>query len=168
MSITPPPPFNWIWKAKVTKKLKNFMWLIFKDRLNSRNLLRRRNYKIEGEDYKCVLCNLNLEETTYHLFFECPFSTSCWNFVGISWDHATSFFDTIQKAKMECQHQFFMEVFIISAWEIWKQRNAQIFRGTQASFQSWKTCFVDTVKLYLHRFKPPLSHSVSVWLNSLL
>nr|TKV93212.1 hypothetical protein SEVIR_9G211400v2 [Setaria viridis] len=102
------------------------------------------------ENYNCVLCSLDLEETTYHLIFECPFSTRCWNFVGISWDHAIRFSDTIQKARMECQHQFFMEVFVISAWEIWKQQNAQIFRGTQASFESWKSCFARTVKLHVH------------------
>jgi len=82
------------------------MWLIFKDRLNSRNLQRSYNF---------VLCSLNLEETIYHLFFECPFSARCRNFIGISWDHVISFFDTIQKAKVECQHQFFMELFIVAA-----------------------------------------------------
>ena len=56
-----------------------------------------------------MLCSLNLEETTYHLFFECPFSTRCSNFIGISWDHVISFFDTIQKAKVECQLRVFME-----------------------------------------------------------
>uniref|UniRef100_A0A0A9BWZ5 Reverse transcriptase zinc-binding domain-containing protein n=1 Tax=Arundo donax TaxID=35708 RepID=A0A0A9BWZ5_ARUDO len=141
------------------------MWLIFKDSLNSRSLLRRRNYKLEGDDYSCVLCNLNLEETTYHLFFECPFSTRCWNFVGIQWDHAAAFFDTIQIAKTACQHQFFMGILIITAWEIWKQRNAQIFRGTTASFQSWKQCFIHTVQLHVHRCKPALRDSFLAWLN---
>jgi hypothetical protein len=46
-----------------------------------------------------VLCNLNLEETTYHLFFECPFSTRCWNFVEISWDHVINF-DLTQNANI--------------------------------------------------------------------
>uniref|UniRef100_A0A0A9D7I7 Reverse transcriptase zinc-binding domain-containing protein n=1 Tax=Arundo donax TaxID=35708 RepID=A0A0A9D7I7_ARUDO len=130
------------------KKLKVFMWLIFKDRLNSRNLLKRRNYKIDGDNYNCVLCNLNLEEFTYHLFFECPFSTRCWNFIGIQWDHSLPFFDTIQTSRAACQHHFFMEVFIIAAWEIWKQRNAQIFRGTQATFQSWKQNFSHCTATY--------------------
>jgi hypothetical protein len=58
-TITPPTPFNWIWKAKVTKKLKIFMWLNFNERLNSRNLHRRRNYKIDGDNYSSVLCNID-------------------------------------------------------------------------------------------------------------
>lgn len=64
------------WKAKINEKTKIFMWLIFKERLYSKNLLRKRNYKIKEENYNCVLCSLNLEETTYHLIFECPQSDS--------------------------------------------------------------------------------------------
>jgi hypothetical protein len=48
--IEAPVPFNWIWKAKISKKIKNFVWLVFRDRINSRNLLRR-NFSIEGDDY---------------------------------------------------------------------------------------------------------------------
>jgi hypothetical protein len=55
-------------KKKVCKEKKIvFIWLIFVDRLNSRNLLRKSNYKIGG-NYNCVLGSLNTEETTCHLF----------------------------------------------------------------------------------------------------
>jgi hypothetical protein len=37
------------------------------------------------------------------------------------------FFDTIAKAKADCQHDFFV-IFAIAAWEIWRQRNDKIFR----------------------------------------
>jgi hypothetical protein len=81
-SIEVSKPFQWIWKSKVTKKLKIFIWLAFKYRINSRNILKRKNYRIE-DDYNCVLCNLNIEEYTYHLIFQCPFSARCWNYLGI-------------------------------------------------------------------------------------
>jgi hypothetical protein len=55
LPFRPPPPFKWIWKSKVSKKIKIFIWLLFRDRINSRNLLKRKNYKIEGEDYNCVV-----------------------------------------------------------------------------------------------------------------
>ena len=38
------------------------------------------------EDYSCVLCTTGHEETLFHLFFECPFSISCWNTIPISWN----------------------------------------------------------------------------------
>jgi hypothetical protein len=117
-SIEVPKPFQWIWKSKVTKKLKIFIWLVFRDRINSRNILKRKNYSIEGDDYNCVLCNLNIEEYTYHLIFQCPFSAWCWNYLGIHWDHNLYFFDTIQKTRNDNRLEFFMEVFLAVAWEI--------------------------------------------------
>jgi hypothetical protein len=111
------------------KKRKFFIWLVCRDRINSRNLLKRKKFKIEGDDYSCMLCNLDIEEYTYHLLFQCPFSDWCWNSLGIQWGHGLYFFDTIKKAKSEWQYGFFMEVFSIAAWEIWKQRNERIFRA---------------------------------------
>jgi hypothetical protein len=61
------------------------------------------------------------------------------------------FFDTIKKAKRECQHEFFMEVFTIAVWEISKQRDDLIFRDTPPSFHSWKVNFISSVKQQLYR-----------------
>jgi hypothetical protein len=68
-AIQAPALFKWIWKSKVSKKIKIFIWLLFRDRINSRNLLKRKNYKIEGDDYNYVLCSLDIEELSYHLIF---------------------------------------------------------------------------------------------------
>jgi hypothetical protein len=128
-STVAPTPFKWIWKSRVSKKIKIFIWLLFKDRINSRNLLRRKSYKIDGDDYSCPL-HLKCRRTIYHLIFQCPFSYECWDYLGISWDHSLLFFDTIQKAKQDFSNNLFMEIFSMAAWEIWKQRNGKIFRGT--------------------------------------
>lgn len=156
-------PFHWIWKTKVCKKIKVFIWL----RLNSRNLLRRKNYKVDdNDDFSCVFCPAP-EETTYHLFFQCPFSEICWNYLNIHWDHSTPFFQTIIKAKEQFNPTFFMEVFAVAAWEIWKHRNACIFRSGNISFEDWKTCFTSTLKLQLLRCKESERDIVCSWLNSL-
>jgi hypothetical protein len=144
-------PFKWIWRAKITTKLKIFIWLVFRDRINSRNLLKRKNYKVEGDDYSCVFCNLNIEEYTYHLLFQFPFSTACWNFLNIHWDHDFYFFDTIKNAREECQHDFFVEVFSVAAWEIWKKQNAKIFIAIALSFYSWRDNFFSTVRQQMYR-----------------
>jgi hypothetical protein len=41
-SIVAPTPFKWIWKSKVLKTIKIFIRLLFRDRINSKNLLRRK------------------------------------------------------------------------------------------------------------------------------
>jgi hypothetical protein len=45
-----------------------------------------KNYKIEGDDYNCVLCNLNIEEHTDHLFFQHPFLLELpWDNLGLQY-----------------------------------------------------------------------------------
>lgn len=58
-------------------KIKVFLWLLLADRLNTRDMLHRRHYNI-GSDLNCLLCG-GARETVEHLFFDCPFSVSCWN-----------------------------------------------------------------------------------------
>jgi hypothetical protein len=135
----------------MTKKLKFFIWLVFRDRINSKNLLKRKNFVIEGDDYSCVLCSTGVEELTYHLLFQCPFAERCWDLLNIHWDHNIPFFDTIQKSKSEWPFGYFMETFAIATWEIWKIRNNKIFRGDPLSFHAWKMNFSVSVKLQLFR-----------------
>jgi hypothetical protein len=42
-NVMPPPPFYWIWKAKCMPRIEFFTWLLLVDRLNTRDLLRRRH-----------------------------------------------------------------------------------------------------------------------------
>jgi hypothetical protein len=67
-------------------KHKFFFWLLLRDRLNTREMLRRKN--MELDDYSCVLCRQNAEECLFHLFFECHFSKWCWPFVKVQWNTA--------------------------------------------------------------------------------
>jgi hypothetical protein len=57
----PPRPFIWIWDSKCSNKIKVFSWLLMMDRLNVRNILIRKKYKLEGNDYSCPLCMRNRE-----------------------------------------------------------------------------------------------------------
>jgi hypothetical protein len=60
----------WVWKSDCIPTIKFFAWLLLNDRLNTRNILRRRKKFLE-EGYNCVLCQEEIEETSEHLFFEC-------------------------------------------------------------------------------------------------
>ena len=125
--VTPPSPFLWIWSSKCSNKLRVFTWLLLMDRLNTRNILRRKKHKLENDNFNCILCEGNYEETAYHLFFSCTFSQLCWESIGIFWNYIAIFFDMMQEARQHFQGRFFMEFFIISAWQIWKERNNFIF-----------------------------------------
>jgi hypothetical protein len=74
----PSAPFIWIWDSKCSNELRVFSWLPLMDRLNTRNILKRKKHKPEGNNYNCVLYNSNVEETAFHLFFSCTFERSWW------------------------------------------------------------------------------------------
>lgn len=78
------PLFQVVWKSKVTPRIKFFAWLILMDRLNTKNMLARRNFNVQPNSL-CVLCHDNQEETIDHLFFACSFAKRCWDKLGIVW-----------------------------------------------------------------------------------
>lgn len=137
LALQPPQPFKCIWKSKCSKKVKIFTWFLFMDTLNTRNILHRKGIQVQGNNYNCGLCQLQAEETTFHLFFECSFSTACWVHIVIEWDPSMEFFQMIQEAKRRCTTPNFMKIFIMAAWQIWKQRNRLIFDNMPPSLQSW-------------------------------
>jgi hypothetical protein len=162
-SIEAQLPFKWIRRSKITKKLKIFIWLVFRDRINPRNLLKGKNFNIQGGDYSCVLCNLHIEYT-YHLLFQCPFSTECWNF--LIFIEIMTYTSLMPLRREECQHDFFMEVFSSAAWKIWKQRNAKIFRAIAPSFHSWRDNFFSTVRHQMYRLSEDNRLKIHDWIST--
>jgi hypothetical protein len=52
------------------------------DRLNTRNLLKRKKFKMEGNNYNCIFYPSGIEETAFHLLFACPLIPSARNAGG--------------------------------------------------------------------------------------
>ena len=76
--------YIWLWKSKVTMNIEVFGWHLLPDRLNTKNMLKRRHYNI-GDDHVCVLCGQPIEETIEHMTFDCQFSAQCLLKLGITW-----------------------------------------------------------------------------------
>ena len=136
------------------------------DRLNTRVMLRRRNFNIQT-GVNCVLRALGLEDDIDLLLFGCPFALRCWHKLQIHWDLSLDIHDRILQAKDAFMLSFFMEIFLIAAWEIWKLRNAVIFERVHPTFHLWTMRFRDQVQLQLHRFKHDSASLVRTWLTSL-
>lgn len=168
LSIRPPQPFQWIWKSKCSKKIKIFTWLLFLDRLNTRNILRRKRMPVQGNNYNCQTCAPSTEETTFHLFFQCPFAVRCWRHIGVQWNTSMDFFEMIQQARKEATMPNFMEIFTIAAWNIWKQRNRLIFDNIVPTLHTWWEAFREEVQLQVHRTKPATRDNILTWLNQII
>jgi hypothetical protein len=54
--------------------------------------------------------------------------------------------------RQQFNSEFFMEIFMLGVWLIWKQRNNTIFNRDRATFQGWKRGFIDEALLQACRF----------------
>ena len=153
---------NSIWKSRSLPMLKVFAWLLMHDRLNTRDLMLRKNWHLNtGPD--CVLCDSAVIESRDHLFFECVFAQQCWNTLDIHWDCTLPFTDRFAQAKSSFVGPCFMEVVACAAWNIWK-RNDLIFQGQHASFGRWRVRFQSDLLLHRFRVKSALVQPLVDWL----
>lgn len=132
-------------------KIKVFGWLLFLDRVNTRDLLERKHCAPLNASDICPSCSTNARENREHLFFLCPFSSACWNKLGWCCDTTLQFHQMIQAQLAVVSHQCFMELFLIAAWNIWKERNGLIFQGIQPSVRNWLRNLKDDLSIHLIR-----------------
>ena len=161
-----PRTFSLIWKCQCTLRVRIFAWLILVDRLNTRVMLRRCNFHIQG-GYNCVFCHLGVDEDVDHLLFACPFAERCWRKLHVHWNLSLDIHARIMQARQASSYSFFMEIFLIAAWEIWKLRNAIIFYAARGSLNLWIVRFKEHVLLQSVRFSHDKEALVKSWISSL-
>lgn len=160
------PLFKWLWTGGNLGKHKFFFWLLLMDRLNTRNLLRRKNRHLE--DYNCVLCNMLTEETSFHLFFTCPFTVACWSSINIHWNIALEPLDMICQARIDFNSPIFREVVITACWILWNTRNGVIFDAKRHSLADWKRTFLNELGLVCIKAKKSTAEALQLWRTSFL
>jgi hypothetical protein len=157
---------NAIWDSRALPKLKVFLWLLLIDRLNTYDIMNRKNWNIDSGP-ECVLCAANVLETRSHLFFECDFARHCWNLIGIQWPVGQNLSNVVCLAKTSFQGPSFMEIFGCAAWNIWKIRNERIFQARQPSINRWKVGFQHDVMLHRYKVKSAFVQPLIDWLVSI-
>lgn len=158
------PLFRWLWSSSNLGKHKFFFWLLLRDGLNTRNLLRRKNRNLD--DYSCVLCNNGIEETLEHLFFSCSFSQDCWDTLHIYWNLNLDPLDMVIEARRSFGHPIFREIMITACWVIWKLRNNIIFDNGNCSLSSWKHIFKEELGPVCIKAKQAIKAPLSLWRES--
>jgi hypothetical protein len=71
----------------------------------------------------------------------------------------------MEQPKQGFDSDFFMEIFMLGAWWIWKERNDTICHKGRATFQEWKQGFVDEALLQANRLNPDKQSSFSSIIN---
>ena len=128
----PDEEFKELWKLKVPSKVVVFAWRLLKDRLPTRDNLRRK--QIELQDYLCPFCRI-MEESASHLFFHCSKILPLW-WESLSWVNLVGVFPhhprqhSIQH--MHQTHEGLMVTrwkwwWLALTWSIWKHKNSIVF-----------------------------------------
>lgn len=167
IGLSPPIPFVWNWKTKCINKIKVFMWLLFCDLLNTRDMQDRRNCAQEDANLTCALCALGVRETREHLFLLALSVMSVGGKLASLGTLIWNFFQMLVLARLRFRGKGFLEIFSIACWHIWKQRNALIFQGVNPHPSNWFGKFKAEVLLHECRMNELLLSSVLTWLQSL-
>ena len=157
--------YKWLWKSSATMKIKVFGWLLISDRLNTRNMLKRRHYNI-GDNHGCILCGSTEEETIEHMIFTCHFSLACWDTLNIHWTTNGDRLNWIKEAKSRWDNQMFMEIFLYASWSLWKERNNKHFRRIDPTVGSWARRFKEDFSLLIHRAKEKHKQFIPTFIQS--
>ena len=140
-----------IWRLKIPPRASAFSWRIFKNRLPTRDNLRRRH--VELPSYNCPLCDQE-EETAGHILFSCRKTRHLW-WESLRWVNRVGPFSIEPKShflqfslwsgKSNVDKRW--EVFWIAlSMSIWKHRNALVFHNQdfnsekvmdEAVFHTW-------------------------------
>ncbi|KAI5000949.1 hypothetical protein ZWY2020_010908 [Hordeum vulgare] len=129
-------------------------------------MLKRRNYHIADKE-SCVLCTTQEEETIYHLIFNCPFSQVCWAKIGISYNSNISRIEATIRAKEIYSGRLFFEIFTITAWNIWKERNNFIFNQINPTYNAWLERSKSDLSCLRYRVSTDLSDYITSLVNNL-
>ena len=91
-------------------------------------MLRRKHFHID-DGYTCVMCNTGAEEDIFHVFFDCTFAVTYWQVIQFDWPAINDIHTKLSYGRANNAHGFFMEIFLVAAWELWNLRNDKIFNN---------------------------------------
>ncbi|PVH65738.1 hypothetical protein PAHAL_1G065700 [Panicum hallii] len=137
-----------IWKAWAPLKVKLFLWLTFKRQHWTAD--RRFRHGIADTVARCYLCDQETE-TSEHLFIFCYFTKQLWTTILAAFGKpcpiprdSSSLQERWEQLRLlwtSDHRRGFDTLFSLVTWELWKERNARIFRG--ACLQHDQTGFED-------------------------
>lgn len=158
--------FAKIWKGLIPHRVEVFLWLALHGRLNTKQKLVALNILPESE-ILCPLCK-SFPEDTMHLFFQCAYSRSVWQWWwmlwNISWVWPSSIKLAFEQWFFPTRSNFFRKIwsaiFPTILWSIWKERNERIFNNVASPHSD--ICHLILLRLcwWLKAWKEPFPYSV--------
>lgn len=132
-----------VWKFSAPHRVKVFSWLLVQGRLNTSDMIQRRNPHIALSPSWCSLCRKDYENID-HLMLHCEVATKLWNLLcsqtGILWatprECKSLFIEAGGGLRSSGKAKVLWKAMVLSlTWSIWKERNARIFEEKDSNVQ---------------------------------
>ncbi|CAN1141633.1 Putative ribonuclease H protein At1g65750 [Linum perenne] len=123
-------PWTNLWAAEVPPKFKIMTWLLARNIVPTRAVLRHRHIDVPHE---CGMCDSG-SETNMHLFGQCDYALNVWEEAGVGrfvyerMDQSSTFqqwLDLVLNSG-ECDQ---IEKIMALLWSLWRERNARVWRN---------------------------------------
>lgn len=116
-----------VWKLVVPPRIHVFLWLLFHNKIMTRDNLNKRNMKKPEE---CVFCLC--KESVQHLFFECIVAKNIWNTLNLFFGRnlGSDFISIASLWVAGKKLDVINSVIAAVLWALWKHRNSMIFYGS--------------------------------------
>ena len=126
--------YNFIWKISIPNKVRVFCWLLILKKLNTQDLLQKRQPYLSISPSWCVVCKKDCESIN-HLFLHCPMVYRVWIAViqkfKVSWVLPQDVNQLIEEAFMVGRDKrtklLWSLVICATLWTVWRERNQRIF-----------------------------------------
>jgi hypothetical protein len=142
-------------------KIKNFLWQICNDKIQSTDQLARKNWAGPTD---CKLCGRF--ESTEHIFVQCVLATLGWNILRdvLKWNTAPTNLAELHSKLIEGlvrTNRLFVFIFGCFAWSLWLTRNDLVFNNvivihpnvsvfhTILFMQKWKILFKEQERRWM-------------------
>jgi hypothetical protein len=151
-----------IWDSHAPSRVKFFGWLLSMSRIHTRDVLLRKTI-VEVAGAGCPLCD-DLLEIASHMALRCPIATRFWAAVGVTVPPHAHVRDL---HLLHMPHSVAAETAptfaFLCYWQLWKQRNAAIFRETAPSLPPLLKLCRDDAALWSGCFPAEQRPLVDAW-----
>lgn len=155
-------PADYIWIYTIPQNCKVFLWLAFRDRLNTKaNMV---NKKWSNDPHCPIYPAL---ESADHIILRCRNANNLWKRLGLMHlaNRSETISDFIQAVIDRTQSTKRLEPiwFAACAYTLWKSWNNMVFERQMDHFQNITQQICDTLKLWCLRSNTGTSHEIQSW-----